>query len=120
MHLQNQAVRPGCNRGQRHGLYQPPIAGRMGRINDNRQMGFLLDNRDDTQVQGVPGIFFKGADAALTKDDLIITARHDIFRRHDPFLNGIGQPAFEQDRLPDGPQSFEQIKVLHIPRTDLD
>ena len=91
----------------------------MAGVDDDRQMGFLLEDGHHRKVQRVAGVFFKRADAALAENDVFIAAGHDVLRAHDPFLDGIGKPALEQHRLFHFAHGLQKLEVLHIARTDL-
>ncbi len=54
--------------GQR--LDQPALPGGMRRIDDHRQVGQVVDERDGGQVQRVAGVGLERADAALAQDDV--------------------------------------------------
>ena len=91
----------------------------MAGVNDNGQVRFFLDDRHGGQVQRVAGRALKRADAALTEDNVLIAAGHDVLGGHDPLLNGIRQAALEQNGLVHLADGLEQLEVLHIARADL-
>ena len=53
----------------------------------------FLDDRYNAQIQRIAGVFLKGPDPAFAQDHILVAAGHDVFRRHDPFLNRVRQPA---------------------------
>ena len=120
VHLDDQAVRAAGRRSKGHGLHQAADARGMAGIDNNRQVGQLMQHRHATQIQGVAGSRFKGADAPLAEDHLLIAAGHDVFRAHEQLLQGVGQTALEKDGLVDLPQLLEQLEVLHVARPHLD
>ena len=44
-------------------------------------------------------VLFEGADAALTEDDLLVAAGHDVLGAHDPLFDGVAEAALEQEGL---------------------
>ena len=120
MHLDQQAVRACGDRGLRQCRHHPRLAARMRRIDDHRQVGFFFQHRDRGHVQHVAVVGFEGADAALAEDDVVVAARRDVFRRHQPFGNGGRHAALEDHRLVDAADFLEQVEVLHVARADLD
>ena len=56
-----------------------------------------MKHRDTLEVQRVPGIALKGADAPLAEDHIFISGSHDILRGHDPFVIGGVQAPLEKD-----------------------
>ena len=53
------------------------------------------------------------------RDDLIVSACHDVFSAHQELFNGVGQAPLEQDGLVDLAQCFEQLEILHVSCTHL-
>ena len=82
-------------------------------------MGLFVDNGHSGEIQRIAGVLFKGADAALAEDDLLVAAGHDVLGAHDPLLDGVAQTAFEQHGLVHFAHGFEQLEVLHIACADL-
>src|SRR5205823_320218 len=62
----------------------------------------------------------KGAHAALAQNDIVVTFRHDVLSGQEPFIQGGGQPALEQDRQRRSAHSAQQGKVLHVSSANLD
>ena len=91
----------------------------MAGVNDNGQVAVLLNNRNNAEVKRIAGILLKGTNAALTKHHLLVALAHNIFRRHQPFLNGVAKTAFQQHRRFGAPHRFQQVKILHIARPNL-
>ena len=79
----------------------------------------MLEHRHRTDIEDIARIGLKGADAALAENDIVIAARHDVFGAHQPFLIGRGKTALQQHRLLLMTELFQQRKVLHIARTNL-
>ena len=77
------------------------------------------DGGDGGQVQGVAGVALEGAHAPLAQNHVFVAGGHDVLRRHDPLLVGVGQAPLEQDGLGQLARLLQQVEVLHIPRADL-
>ena len=120
MHLDQQAVRTCGNRGLRQRGHHPCLAARMRRINDHRQMGFFFQHRNRCHVEHVAVISFESADTAFAENNIMVSSRRDIFRRHQPFGNGCRHTALQNHRLVDAPDFLEQVEILHVTRADLD
>ena len=82
-------------------------------------MGLFVDDGHSGKIQRIAGVFFKGADAALAEDDLLVAACHDVLGAHDPLFDGVAQAALEQHRLVHFAHGLEQLEVLHIACADL-
>ena len=91
----------------------------MAGIYHDGQMGLFVDDGHGGKIQRVAGVLFKGADAALAEDDLLVAACHDVLGAHDPLLDGVAQAALEQHRLVHLAHRLEQLEVLHIACADL-
>ena len=92
----------------------------MRRINDDRQVGFAFEHRHTSDVHHIAVGGFKCADAAFAENNIVIATRCNVFSRHEPFGNGGGQAALEDHRFVDASHFFQQIKILHVARADLD
>src|SRR6266700_1755344 len=68
MHLDDEPVRAGRHRGERHGPDQGMAACRLRRIDDDRQVRQLAHERHRVEVQCEPGRGLERADAALAQD----------------------------------------------------
>ena len=91
VHLHDQTICACCNRRKAHRFYKIPITCCMRRINNDRQVALLLYDRNNTEIQRVSRITLKGTDPPLTKNDILISAGHNIFCRHQPFFDCIGK-----------------------------
>ena len=91
----------------------------MARINNHRQMAQLLHRADGGQVECVARVRLERADTALAQNHLLIAARHDVLRAHQPLLDGRRQTALKQNRLANLTQLFQQVEILHVARADL-
>ena len=72
----------GCG-GCRHGCHKLCFSGGMAGIDDDRQMGQLMEHGHGGQIQGVAGIIAVGTDAAFTQNHTLVAAGHDIFGAHE-------------------------------------
>ena len=107
-----------CRLGQRG--HHEGNACRVARVDDNGQMGHFFQHRNGGNVQRVAHARLKGTDAALAQNDVRVALCHDVLGAHDELLQRRGQAALEQHRHVQLADSLEQLKVLHIARTDLD
>ena len=114
-----QAVGTGGHSRDHHGLHQVGFAGGVAGVYDDRQVSLLVDDGHSGEVQRVAGVLFKGADAALAEDDVLVAAGHDVLSGHDPLLDGVAQAALEQHGLVHLANGFQQLEVLHVAGTDL-
>jgi hypothetical protein len=119
VHLYLQTVRTGSHGGDHHRLYQIGLAGGVAGVYHDGQMGLFVDDGHSGKIQRVAGVLFKGADAALAEDDLLVAACHDVLGAHDPLLDGVAQAALEQHGFVHLAHGLEQLEVLHVAGTDL-
>ena len=61
-----------------------------------------------------------GPDPPFTENHLGVALRHDIFRRHEPLVQGGVHAPLEHYRLLGPAGAEQQAEVLHIPGPDLD
>jgi len=69
-----EAIGAGGDSGAGHGRHFVAAAGAVRRIRKHRKMRKFFDDRDGGDVEGVAGVGFKGADAALAENDVEIAA----------------------------------------------
>ena len=93
VYLDHQTICARGNGGTGHRTHLFADAGGVARIDDHGQMGQVLDHRNGRKVQGVTRIGFKGANPSLTKHNMVISFRKDIFCRHKPFFDGGCKPS---------------------------
>src|SRR5882724_378950 len=120
MHFHQQTVRTCGDGGLRERRHHPRLASCMRWVNDHRQVRFLFQYRNRGHIQHVAIVSLKSADAAFAENDVVVAARRNVFRRHQPFRDGGRHAALEYHRLVDAPDFFEQIKVLHVACANLD
>src|SRR5260370_4469063 len=71
-------------------------------------------------MYGVSAVVYKGANAALARDRLVVPARHDVLRREQQLFKRGCNAALEQHRLAHLAQLTQQVKVLHVTRAHLE
>ena len=120
MYLAHDAICTGSDRCHGHGLYHPAAAGRVARIDDDRQVAHALHRCHRRKIERISRRLLKGTNAALAEDDIMISLRHDVFRTHQPFLDRRRHPALQKHRHMETADRFQKIEVLHISRADLD
>ena len=119
MHLDQQAVRACRHGGQRQRRHQRRASRRVAGIHDHRQVGHLLQHRDDTDIQRRPAGLGEAADAPLTQHHIGIAAGEDVLRRLQQFLHRGAHGALQQHRLGLSAQGAQQLVVLHVPGAHL-
>src|SRR4030043_2420872 len=92
----------------------------MGGVDDNGEVAYSLDGGNSAEVEGIPGVIREGADAPFTENDARIAFGHDVFGGHEPFIDGGGETALEQDGLFHLSGQAQERVVLHVPGADLD
>ena len=120
MHLHQQAIRASRHTRQRHRRHQITLAHTMRRIAQNRQMRQLLQHRNRGHIICIPRVRLKRPYATLAQHQVVVPARQNIFGAQQHLFNRRRNPSLQQHRLAHMPQLAQQIKVLHIPRTDLE
>jgi len=118
--LDHHAVGANGDGGTGQGFHHPELAGGVAGIHDDGQVAQALDGQHGGKVQGVAGVGFVGADAALAEDHIGVAASHDVLGAHEPLLDGGGKAALEQDGLLRLAQEAEQVEVLHVAGAYLD
>ena len=114
VNLDHQGVRARGNGGPGHGAHFFANARGVAGIDQHRQMGEFFQHGNGRQIQGVAGIGFKGADAALAQNDPVVSLGHDVLGRHQPFLDGGGQAPFEHHGFSHPAHAFQQLEILHV------
>ncbi len=80
---------------ERQHFVAPP--GAVRGIHDDRKMAALLHGGNDAQVQRVASEIRKSADAALAEDYGVVAFGHQVFARHQEFVERGGHAALQQD-----------------------
>ncbi len=79
----------------------------------------LVHNRDRGNIQRISRVSFERANAALTSNDVVIPASHNVFSGEQQFFKRRRNPALQQDWSFQFSQFAQQIEILHIPRAHL-
>src|SRR5690242_17512233 len=74
-----QAVGSGSDRGARHGRNFVASTSSMRRIGPHGQVRKLLNDGNGGEIEGVAGVSFKCADAALAEDYVVVAAGQNVF-----------------------------------------
>ena len=119
MHLDDQPVGAGGDRGECQRRHERRVAAGMARIDDHREMRLALEHRNRRDVERVARRRLVGANPALAQHDVVIPVRHDVLGRHQQFFNRRRQAALEQHGSPHATELGEQREVLHVARADL-
>src|SRR6266849_3194054 len=115
-----QAVGAGGYGGAGHGRNFVAASGAVGGIGEHGQVRELLDDRDGGDVERVACVGFKGANAALAEDYVVVAAGEDVLGAEEQLFHGGGHAALEEHGLADFAERAEEIIVLHIARADLE
>src|SRR5690242_15287082 len=115
-----QAVGTGSDGGAGHGRNLIAAAGGVRRVADDGQVRELLDDGNGGEIEGVACVGFKRADAAFAKNDVVISARKNVFGAEQQLFHSGGKAAFQEHGLADFAEGAKQIVVLHVARTHLE
>ena len=112
----------GADRGgrARQRLDQAPVARRVRRVDDHRQVRVELEPRHRAEVEREARGGLERADPALAQDHLLVALLEDVVGRLQQLVQRRRQPALEQHRLAELAGDLEQRVVLHVARADLD
>jgi len=120
MDLDDQAVRPGYDGRPGQGLDVLPVTGGVTGIDDDREMGKLLEDRHGADVQGVAGGRLEGADPPFAEDDVVVARGKDVFCRHEEFLDGAHHSPLQEDGFSRLSHLLQEGEVLDVSRPDLE
>ena len=118
--LDHDAIRPDRDAAKGERLDQPALAGGVARIDDHRQVGQVVEQRDGGKVHRVARVRLERPDPALAQDDVRVPGADDVLGGHQELLDGRAVAAFEHDRSCDPAHLPEQRVVLHVPGPDLE
>ena len=93
----DEAIGAGGDGGFAHVGDEVGVAGALAGVDDDGEVADAMDFGDDGQREGVAGVGFEGADAALAEDDVGVSAGHDVFGGEEEFFEGGGEAALEED-----------------------
>ena len=119
VHLDQQPVGAAAARGERHRRDEVANAGAVRGIDQDGQMGLLLDIGDGVEIERVAGRGLEGADAALAQHHLLVAGGEQIFGGEQQFLDLGREAALEQHRLARLADGAEQGEILHVAGADL-
>src|SRR5467141_2431861 len=83
-------------------------------------MTSLFHGRNHGEVEGVARKIGERSNAALAEHDVVIALGEDVLGGHEEFVERGGHAALEENRFFSAARAFEERKVLHVARADLD
>src|ERR1035437_4382471 len=119
MDFDHQAIGARGQGGARHGSDDVAATRAVRRVGYDRQVGEFLDYGNGGEIEGVAGVGFEGADAALAEDDVVIAAGQDVLGGEQEFFDASRDAAFEQHGFGLLAELAQQVEVLHIARAHL-
>jgi hypothetical protein len=96
------------------------LAGTVAGIDEDREMAALFHGRNDGEVESVARKIGERSNAALAEHDAVIALGEDVLGGHEEFVERGGHAALEEDGFLGAACAFEERKVLHVARADLD
>ena len=118
MHFHHHAIGARGHGGPSHRSHHVPAAGPVRWVRHNRQVRQLLHYRNGRYIHRVSRERLERADAALTKNHIVVTAGHNVLGREQQFLDGRCNSTFQQNRLAQLAEFPQQIEVVDRPRED--
>ena len=97
MNFHHDAIRTCGDSGARQWPDKMALPGRMGSIDHNRKMRDAPHSRNRSQIERVACVLREGANASLTKHDVVVSFSHDVLSRQQPLIKSCSQSALEQD-----------------------
>ena len=119
MNFDEQSVRAHRHCPTAEGDHEIRAAATLARVDNDWQMRFFLGDGDRRQIQGIAGVGLEGSDSAFAEQDIRISVRKDVFCSEQPFFDAFAHSPLEQDRLAAARCLDEKLKVLTVPRSDL-
>src|SRR5262249_13137489 len=89
------------------------------RIGPHGQVRKLLDYWYRGKIERVARVGFKGADAALAENHVVVAAGKDVFGAEQELFHRRRHTAFEKNGFADFAECAQQVIVLHVARADL-
>ena len=120
MDLDHDPVGADRDAADRQRLDQPALAGGVARIDDDGQVGQLVEQRHRRQVHRVAGVRLERPDAALAQDHVRVARADDVLGGHQPLLDRRAVAALEHHRAGDPSDVAQERVVLHVPGADLE
>ena len=119
MGLDDESISADGDAGFGDGRNETAFAGGMAGIENDGQVGKLVEDGDRGNVAGVARGGLEGADAAFAEDDVGIAVSGDVLGGHEQFLDGAAEATLEKNGAAAFAEGFEEHEVLHIARADL-
>ena len=123
MHLNHDGVGAHGNRRTRERGNQIAHAGRMRHVHADGIEALLVDDGHGGDVEREARGRLEGAQAALAQHDIVVALHGNVVARGEPFGNGTGKTALEQDHLVrvarDLADILQQAEVLEVARAHL-
>src|ERR1700728_125297 len=95
------------------------LAGAVAGIDQNGQMTEPLHRGYQAQIERVAGMVGEGPHATLAQRHVVVAFAQNIFGRHQEFFQRGRHAALQQYGLAGASGAFEQRKILHVARADL-
>ena len=92
----------------------------MRRIDHDRQMRLRFQDGDSVEIEGVARCVFECPDAALAEEHIHVALAQNVFGAHDQVADPRAVAAFEHDGEMAAADFFQQRKILHVARADLE
>ena len=83
------------------------------------KMRFGFQNGDGVEIERVTRGVFEGANAAFAQEHIHVSFAQDVFGAHDQLADRRAKAALEQDGEVTATDLFQERKVLHVARADL-
>ena len=87
MYLDDNAVRSDSDSSPRNRPNEALLAGAVRGVGHHRQMRKFFGKSDSGKIKCIASARFEGFDAALSEDNLIVSAGEQVFRRQQPLLH---------------------------------
>ena len=120
MHFDHDPVGTHGHAADRERFHEVALAGGVTRVDDDRQVGEVVEERHRRQVHRVTCVGLERADAPLAQDHVRVSRADDVLGRHEQLLDRRHEAAFEHHRPGDSPDGRQQRVVLHVARADLE
>ncbi len=96
------------------------LAGAVTGIDEDGKVAALFHGRNHGEVESVARKIGERSNAALAEHDVVIALGEDVLGGHEEFVERGGHAALEENRFFGAARAFEERKVLHVTRADLD
>ncbi len=96
------------------------LAGAVAGIDKNREMAAFFYRGNDGEIERVAGKIGEGSNAAFAEHYVVIALGEDVLGGHEELVERRGHAALEENGFLGAAGTFEQGKILHVARADLD